>query len=78
MQFSQVRQYVVGLLRASFENKASLDKIGEDANGNLTYDGNAVGGDSETISEQDILDAIAEDVQAILAEDEEEEEEPGA
>ena len=76
MQFSQVRQYVVGLLKASFANKAALDKIGEDQNGNLTYDGTAVGGgDSETITQQDIEDAIAADVLAILADDEEEQEE---
>ena len=74
MRFSQVRQYVVGLLRASFTNKAALDKIGEDQNGNLTYDGTAVGGgDSETITQQDIEDAIAADILAILADDEEEE-----
>ena len=77
MQFSQVRQYVVGLLRASFTNKTALDKIGEDQNGNLTYDGTAVGGgDSETITQQDIEDAIAADALAILADDEEEEQ-PG-
>lgn len=28
------------------QNEASLDKIGEDSNGNLTYNGNAVGSDS--------------------------------
>lgn len=65
-------------MRASFTNKVALDKIGEDASGNLTYDGTAVGGDSETITQQDIEDAIAEDILAILADDEEEEEEPGA
>ena len=78
MSFSQVRQYVVGLLRASFTNKAALDKIGEDENGNLTYDGNAVGGDTETITQQDIEDAIAADVLAILDDGEEEQQEqPG-
>ena len=77
MTFTQVRQYVTGLLRASFTNKAELDKIGEDANGNLTYDGAAIsgGGQQETITNQDIEDAIAEDVDDIWAE--EEEEEPG-
>lgn len=77
MQFSQVRQYVVGLLKASFANKTVLDKLGEDANGNLTYDSNAIGGDGETITQQEIEDAIVADVQAILAGDEEEpQEEP--
>ena len=85
MTFAQVRQYVVGLLRASFTNKAELDKIGEDASGHLTYDGVAITGGSgsgETITNQDIETAITEDAASIWAEEEQEEqqeptEEPG-
>ena len=62
MTFSQVRQYVTGLLAASFTNKAELDKIGEDQQGHLTYDGNPVGGDTEIITPQEMAAAIAEDV----------------
>lgn len=78
MTFAQVRQYVVGLLRASFTNKAELDKIGEDSNGNLTYDGNAISGSGsqETITNQDIEDAITADVDTIWADEEEPQEEP--
>ena len=78
MTFSQVRQYVTGLLRASFDNKAQLDKIGEDASGNLTYDGAAISGSgsSETITNQDIEDAITEDAVSAWSDEEEEEEEP--
>jgi hypothetical protein len=83
MTFAQIRQYVVGLLRASFTNKAELDKIGEDSNGNLTYNGSAISGGSgsgETITNQDIETAITEDAASIWAEEEQEEEpseEPG-
>jgi hypothetical protein len=80
MTFAQVRQYVVGLLRASFTNKAELDKIGEDASGHLTYDGVAITGGSgsgETITNQDIEDAITADVDTIWADEEEQQEEPG-
>lgn len=78
MTFAQVRQYVVGLLRASFTNKAELDKIGEDASGNLTYNGSAIsgGGSQETITNQDIEDAITADVDTIWADEEEQQEEP--
>lgn len=79
MTFAQVRQYVVGLLRASFTNKAELDKIGEDSNGNLTYNGSAIsgGGSQETITNQDIEDAITADVDTIWTDEEEQQEEPG-
>lgn len=73
MTFAQVRQYVTGLLRASFTNKAELDKIGEDENGNLTYDGSAISATPETITTQDITDAIAADVDDIWATSAEEE-----
>lgn len=73
MTFAQIRQYVTGLLRASFTNKAELDKIGEDASGNLTYNGSAISAVGETITAQDIADAIDEDVDDIWADPVEEE-----
>lgn len=77
MTFAQVRQYVKGLLRASFTNKDELDKIGEDASGHLTYDGTAItgGGSQETITNQQIEDAITADANEIWAE--QQQEEPG-
>ena len=39
MLFSQIRQYVKGILANSFINKSTLDKFGENNNG-LTFDGN--------------------------------------
>lgn len=82
MTFAHVRQYVTGLLRASFTNKAELDKIGEDSNGNLTYNGSAISGSgsSETITNNDIETAITEDTASIWAAEESQEEqqtEPG-
>lgn len=38
MTFSQIRQYVTGLLRKSFKNKEILDKI-SDNNGTIAYNG---------------------------------------
>lgn len=76
MTFTQVRQYAVGLIRASFTNKAVLDALADD-NGTLTYNGSEIGGGSaETISTQDIEDAIAEDVDEINGVEDEEEQEP--
>lgn len=73
MTFSQVRQYVTGLLRASFTNKTQLDKIGEDSNGNFTYNGSIIsGGSEETITSQDMQTAITSDAASILAEEESE------
>ena len=73
MTFAQIRQYVTGLLRASFTNKAELDKIGEDESGNLTYNGSAISAVGETITAQDIADAIDKDVDDIWADPVEEE-----
>ena len=75
MTFAQVRQYVTGLLRASFTNKAQLDKIGEDSNGNLTYNNAAIsgGGSSETITNNDIETAITQDTASIWATEEQQE-----
>jgi hypothetical protein len=41
MLFSQIRQYVKGILANSFINKSTLDKLGENDNG-LTFDGNNI------------------------------------
>ena len=41
MLFSQIRQYVKGILANSFINKSTLDKLGEDNNG-LTFNGNNI------------------------------------
>lgn len=71
MTFSQVRQYVTGLLRASFTNKTQLNKIGEDSNGNFTYNGSVIsGGSQETITSQDMQTAITSDAASIWAEEE--------
>lgn len=73
MTFSQVRQYVTGLLRASFTNKTQLDKVGEDSNGNFTYNGSAIsGGSQETITSTDIETAITQDTASIWTEEQSE------
>lgn len=41
MLFSQVRQYVKGILANAFNNKLTLDKLGENNNG-LTFNGNNI------------------------------------
>lgn len=73
MTFSQVRQYVTGLLRASFTNKTQLDKVGEDSNGNFTYNGSTIsGGSQETITSTDIETAITQDTASIWTEEQSE------
>ena len=72
MTFTQVRQYAVGLIKAS-TNKAVLDALADD-NGTLTYNGQEIGSSSEeSISTQDIESAIAEDVNDINGVEEQQE-----
>jgi hypothetical protein len=60
MLFSQIRQYVKGILANSFINKSTLDKLGENNNG-LTFDGNNIESPQELTSQQmqDIKDAFS-------------------
>lgn len=80
MTLNQTKQLVTGVLRGWFTNKTILDKFSEDNNGNVLYNGNAVS-QTETVTDQDIANAIT----AVLADlnstnnadPEEPEEEPG-
>lgn len=58
MKFADVRKYVKGLLSSSFVNKTVLDKLGEDDNNNLTYNGAAIeGGGVITLPDNIVLHA---------------------
>ena len=80
MTLNQTKQLVTGVLRGWFTNKTVLDKFTEDNNGNVLYNGSAVS-QTETVTDQDITNAIT----AVLADlngtnnadPEEPEEEPG-
>ena len=80
MTLNQTKQLVTGVLRGWFSNKTVLDKFSEDNNGNVLYNGSAVS-QTETVTDQDITDAITAviaDLNGINNTDPEEpEEEPG-
>ena len=74
MTFTQVRQYTTGLLKASFTNKSVLDKLTESNSGALLFDGTEIGtATEETITAQQMADAIAADVADINGTNDEEE-----
>ena len=60
MTLTQVKAFLIGVLKGWFTNKKVLDKISESDTGVLTYDGKTI--DSGSVTDDDITTAITETV----------------
>ena len=66
MNFSDVRIYVKGLLTKSFANKTVLDKLSEDNNGNINYNGNPIQAAQDSYSKEEIDEIVKNDYKQIF------------
>ena len=59
MTLQQVKTFIIGVLKGWFTNKAVLDKIDVNDEGNLVYDDKVVGG-AETYTDEQVTEAVTE------------------
>jgi hypothetical protein len=69
MTLAQVKNFIIGVLKGWFTNKAVLDKLDIDDEGNLTYDGTVVDA-TETYTDEQVTTAVTEALEELNAEDE--------
>ena len=53
MTFQDMRAYSTGLLKASFQNKTTLNKLSTSEDGNLLFDGKGINGDLHNYSTEE-------------------------
>jgi hypothetical protein len=59
MTLQQVKAFIIGVLKGWFTNKAVLDKLDINDEGNLTYDGTVVDA-TETYTDEQVTEAVTE------------------
>lgn len=59
MTLQQVKAFIIGVLKGWFTNKAVLDKLDINDEGNLTYDGTVVDA-TETYTDEQVAAAVTE------------------
>lgn len=59
MTLQQVKAFIIGVLKGWFTNKAVLDKLDINDEGNLTYDGTVVD-TTETYTDEQVEAAVTE------------------
>jgi hypothetical protein len=73
MTLAQVKNFIIGVLKGWFTNKAVLDKLDINEEGNLTYDGTVVDA-TEVYTDEEVTAAVTEALEELNADDEGEEE----
>lgn len=68
MTLSQIKTFVIGVLKGWFTNKSVLDKLDINEDGNLTYDGEVVDA-TETYTDEQVTEAVTEALEALNAEE---------
>ena len=69
MTLAQVKSFVIGVLKGWFTNKAVLDKLDINDEGNLTYNGEVVDA-TETYTDEQVTAAVTEALGELNAEEE--------
>ena len=59
MTLEQVKSFIIGVLKGWFTNKAILDKLDVNEDGDLTYDGTVVDG-TETYTDDEVAQAVTD------------------
>ena len=60
MSLTQLKTFIVGVLKGWFTNKSILDKFGESPNGKLLYNGVEVGGSGSQVTSSEVTQAITD------------------
>lgn len=76
MTLTQLKTYIVGVLKGWFQNKAVLDKFSESESGELLYNGKPIGGGSSStpVTNEQVSQAVTDTLESLNAS---EPEEPG-
>ena len=67
MTLQQVKAFIIGVLKGWFANKAVLDKLDINDDGNLTYDGMVVDA-TETYTDEQVTEAVTDTLAELDAE----------
>ena len=60
MSLSQLKTFIVGVLKGWFTNKSVLDKFNESPDGKLLYNGVEVGGASSQVTDEEVTQAVTD------------------
>ena len=62
MSLTQLKAFIVGVLKGWFVNKSVLDKFSESPEGKLLYNGVEVGGTCSQVTDEKVTNTIAETI----------------
>ena len=60
MSLTQLKTFIVGVLKGWFTNKSVLDKFSESPDGKLLYNGIEVGGSGSQVTSSEVTQAITD------------------
>ena len=60
MSLSQLKTFIVGVLKGWFTNKSVLDKFSESEDGKLLYNGVEVGGSGTQVTDTEVTQAVTD------------------
>lgn len=60
MSLTQLKTFIVGVLKGWFTNKSVLDKFSESPDGKLLYNGVEVGGSGSQVTSSEVTQAITD------------------
>ena len=60
MSLSQLKTFIVGVLKGWFTNKSVLDKFSESSEGKLLYNGVEVGGSGTQVTDEEVTQAVTD------------------
>ena len=62
MSLTQLKTFIVGVLKGWFTNKSVLDKFSESPEGKLLYNGVEVGGAGSQVTDEEVTNTITETI----------------
>lgn len=60
MSLTQLKTFIIGVLKGWFTNKSVLDKFSESSEGKLLYNGVEVGGSGTQVTDEEVTQAVTD------------------
>ena len=60
MSLTQLKTFIVGVLKGWFTNKSVLDKFSESEDGKLLYNGIEIGGSGNQVTDTEVTQAVTD------------------
>ena len=60
MSLTQLKTFIIGVLKGWFTNKSVLDKFSESEDGKLLYNGVEVGGAGSQVTDEEVTQAVTD------------------